>query len=295
MRISYCLFVSRSLYFETTRFSIPNGLKPLVFVTSNKGTASQFIPNDTVLGIEENPTNFVIVTGPNMGGKSTVLRQTCIAVILAHIGCFVPCTSMRLTPVDRIFTRVGANDRILAGQSTFMVELEETANILQYSTERSLVILDELGRGTSTFDGTAIAYAVARMLTEEVKCRCLFSTHYHGLCDSFANDPRVGWYHMAYREVNGKIAFLYKFTKGICAESHGINCARLAGLPENMLQRAEEKSKELQVTMKGDGNEPKQETATAEETTLLRQFEGVMGGLMKGESAEDIYKAATKE
>merc|ERR1712228_836916 len=252
----------------------------------NEGSTT-FIPNDTVLGCKENESNFVVVTGPNMGGKSTLLRQTCIAVILAHIGCYVPCTLMRLSPVDRIFTRVGANDRILAGQSTFMVELEETANILRHSSRNSLVILDELGRGTSTFDGTSIAFAVAKMLTEEIGCRCLFSTHYHGLCDSFADSDRVGWYHMAFREMAGKITFLYKFTKGICANSHGINCARLAGLPESILQRAMEKSKELELAMNGG-----KEEASEEELELRKQFEGILLGLIDGASPDQIRAIA---
>eukprot|EP01084_Bolivina_argentea_P000814 1498_1 len=229
--------------------------------------ASKFIPNDTVLGTKENPANFVIVTGPNMGGKSTLLRQTCIAVILAHIGCYVPCSMMQLTPVDRIFTRVGANDRILAGQSTFMVELEETSNILMHATSNSLVILDELGRGTSTFDGTSIAYAVAKTLIDDKRCRCLFSTHYHGLCDSFKADQNVAMYHMAYQQRNDEITFLYKFIKGICDNSHGINCATLAGLPEDLLIAAQHQSKVLLDRIHSDDSE------------LIAQFKQILSEL----------------
>ncbi|ETO07665.1 DNA repair protein [Reticulomyxa filosa] len=197
---------------------------------NNSNHGSQYIPNDTILGCEENSSNFIIVTGPNMGGKSTLLRQTCICMILAHIGCFVPSSLCRLTPIDRIFTRVGANDRILMGQSTFMVELEETSNILRHATSNSLVILDELGRGTSTFDGTAIAQSVAQYLIDVIQCRSLFSTHYHGICDAFIHNPAVAMYHMSFAKQDNLITFLYHFTKGICKESHGIHCARLAGL-----------------------------------------------------------------
>eukprot|EP00485_Elphidium_margaritaceum_P010637 CAMPEP_0202694696 /NCGR_PEP_ID=MMETSP1385-20130828/8485_1 /ASSEMBLY_ACC=CAM_ASM_000861 /TAXON_ID=933848 /ORGANISM="Elphidium margaritaceum" /LENGTH=1286 /DNA_ID=CAMNT_0049350589 /DNA_START=36 /DNA_END=3896 /DNA_ORIENTATION=+ len=233
----------------------------------------QFIPNDTVLGCKENGAPFVILTGPNMGGKSTVLRQTCVAVILAHIGCYVPCTLMRLSAVDRIFTRVGANDRILAGQSTFMVELEETANILQHATKHSLVILDELGRGTSTFDGTGIAYAVAKQLIDATQCRCLFSTHYHGLCDSFMECDNVAMYHMAYTKNahNDDITFLYKLRQGICKQSHGINCAKMAGFPLQMLQNAQQKANELHQRMHGENDD--------DDERLLQKFKAMMCAL----------------
>ena len=151
--------------------------------------------------------------GANMGGKSTLLRQTAIAVILAQIGCYVPAGSCELTPVDRIFTRIGASDRILEGKSTFFVEMEETKNVLQFATNRSLAILDELGRGTSTFDGYAIANAVMKYLINEKNCMTLFSTHYHMLLDEFRNEPGVKSFHMAYRanETNDHVIFLYKF------------------------------------------------------------------------------------
>jgi DNA mismatch repair protein MSH6 len=135
-----------------------------------------------------------------MGGKSTILRQNCLAAIMAQIGCFVPCESFRLTPVDRIFTRLGASDRILEGKSTFFVEMEETKNVIQFATHRSLAILDELGRGTSTFDGYSIAHAVLNYLLQKIKCRAMFSTHYHMLLDDFKNKPGVVSYHMSYKQ-----------------------------------------------------------------------------------------------
>ena len=141
-------------------------------------------------------SSLALITGPNMGGKSTYLRTACVSVILAQLGAYVPASKAVLSPVDRIFTRVGASDRILAGQSTFFVELAETSTILRHATKDSLVILDELGRGTSTFDGNAIAYAVTKHLTTAISCRALFATHYHTLCEDFAEDPKVALGHM---------------------------------------------------------------------------------------------------
>ena len=148
-----------------------------------------------------------------MGGKSTILRQNCIAVILAQIGCFVPCASIKLTPVDRIFTRIGASDRLLEGKSTFFVEMEECKNIIQYATNKSLAILDELGRGTSTFDGYSIAHSVLNYLISKLKCRSMFSTHYHMLLDDFKDREGVKCYHMSYKanESKDQVMFMYKF------------------------------------------------------------------------------------
>jgi len=206
---------------------------------------TQFVPNDTVIGCEENPARFVLVSGPNMGGKSTLLRQTCCAVILAQLGCWVPADRCRLTPCDRIFTRVGANDKIMQGQSTFLVELTETAVILKNATKRSLVILDELGRGTSTFDGTAIAYSVIQYLSREIDSMTLFSTHYHMLMDEFASDPLISQYHMECRvdesekdDHDAAVQFLYKFAPGVSSKSYGHSVAKAAGLPNHVIQRA---------------------------------------------------------
>lgn len=149
-----------------------------------------FVPNDTLISPNQDQT-LLLVTGPNMGGKSTLLRQTCIAVILAQIGCYVPAESLTLTPVDRIFTRLGASDRILEGKSTFYVEMEETRNIISFATFKSLAIVDELGRGTSTFDGYSIAHAVLKFLVNNLRCRTLFATHYHMLLDEFRGTPGV--------------------------------------------------------------------------------------------------------
>merc|ERR1719204_2845051 len=171
------------------------------------------IPNDCILGTEINNATFILLTGPNMGGKSTFLRQTCALVILSQIGSFVPASSITLTAVDKIFTRIGANDKILSGQSTFMVELDETSTILKNSTEKSLVVLDELGRGTSTFDGAAIAFAVAEHIVENIGCRGIFATHYHILGETFKKDSRFGSYYMDFRMDGDDVTFLYKAVK----------------------------------------------------------------------------------
>ena len=209
---------------------------------------NNYIPNDTVLGGDEQPHRSVLLTGPNMGGKSTLLRQTCIAVIMAQLGSFVPAQSLRLSPVDRIFTRIGASDRLMAGQSTFMVELMETSALLRQATSSSLVILDELGRGTSTFDGYAIAYAVLHDLVHRINCLTLFSTHYHMLTDAFF-EAGVAMFHMGCVVESGKddVTFLYTLTPGICPKSYGLNVARLAGIPEDVRSRAADISRDFEA------------------------------------------------
>ena len=187
-----------------------------------------------------------------MGGKSTLLRQTCLAIILAQMGCFVPADRLIFTPVDRIFTRLGASDRILEGKSTFFVEMEETKSIVSQSTRRSLVIIDELGRGTSTFDGYSIANAVLSYLVRKIKCRSLFATHYHMLLDDFRNCPGVQSYHMACKEdpkLPDVIRFLYKFKKGECPQSFGMNVALMSGLDKKIVERAKFKSSQFDTMM----------------------------------------------
>ncbi|CAI2370907.1 unnamed protein product [Moneuplotes crassus] len=223
-------------------------------VESTGVSNGSFIPNDTVIGrrfdcedsgTESNPY-ILLITGPNMGGKSTLLRQTCIAVILAQIGCYVPAEKCVLTPVDRIFTRIGASDRILEGKSVFFVELEETKQVLDYATSSSLIIMDELGRGTSTYDGFSLAKAVLDYLVKSIKCIGLFTTHYHMLCN-FKKIDGLENFHMGYRfdEETNNVTFLYRLTPGACSNSFGIQVASLAGIPESVLQKAIPKAAEM--------------------------------------------------
>lgn len=203
------------------------------------------------------------------GGKSTLLRQTCLISILAQIGCFVPAAECALTPIDRIYTRLGASDRILQGQSTFFVELAETACALRGATRRSLVIMDELGRGTSTFDGTSIASAAVKHLVERNRCLTLFATHYHSVLEEWQNEASVRLGHMeclvdgSDRLADGdgndeeqedgdhNITFLYTLGTGACPKSFGINVARLAGLPEEVLGKAKVLSASFEAEMTG--------------------------------------------
>lgn len=213
-------------------------------------SANRLVPNDLSLGQYLSGHNrfALLLTGPNMGGKSTIMRATCLAVVLAQLGCYVPCKSCELTLADAIFTRLGATDRIMSGESTFLVECTETASVLQNATEDSLVLLDELGRGTSTFDGYAIAYAVFRHLVEQVRCRLLFATHYHPLTKEFASHPHVSLQHMACmlkprsgtHGGNGdkELTFLYRLTSGACPESYGLQVATMAGLPKSIVEKA---------------------------------------------------------
>ncbi|XP_077341732.1 DNA mismatch repair protein Msh6 isoform X1 [Lithobates pipiens] len=222
-----------------------------------------FIPNDVVIGCKEedcdednNGASCVLVTGPNMGGKSTLLRQAGLLVVMAQLGCYVPAEVCKLTPVDRVFTRLGASDRIMSGESTFFVELSETSSILQHATEHSLVLLDELGRGTATFDGTAIASAVVKELSEQIRCRTLFSTHYHSLVEDYSHTPAVRLGHMACMVENEcedpsqeTITFLYKFIQGACPKSYGFNAARLAHIPDDIIQSGHQKAREFESIM----------------------------------------------
>ena len=197
-----------------------------------------FVPNNIIIGKEGE--NLIVITGPNMGGKSTLLRQVCIATIIAQIGCYVPAKKCIMTLVDRIFTRIGASDKLLEGKSTFYVEMEETQNILRNATRNSLVIMDELGRGTSTKDGKVIAKTILSVLENRIKCRVLFTTHYHDIIEWCKNEKNIGLYYMESNvdEKTKDISFLYKFKKGICPESYGISVAKLAGLPESIINMA---------------------------------------------------------
>lgn len=218
---------------------------------------ASFIPNDVRLGMvgeqqeggNKADERIVLLTGPNMGGKSTLLRQTCLAIIMAQVGCYVPARSCVLSPVDRIFTRLGANDNIIAGQSTFMVELMDTSRILRDAGPRSLVILDELGRGTSTFDGMAIAQATLLYLTRVNRPIGLFATHYRPLAVDLEREPGISCQYMSCALDAGdrRVTFLYKLTRGISPKSYGMNVAAMAGLPMAIIEEAEQVAERFDV------------------------------------------------
>ena len=211
---------------------IVNGRHPVIERVVNE----PFVPNDT--DIDGESTQIMIITGPNMAGKSTYIRQVALIVLMAHIGSFVPADSARIGLTDRIFTRVGASDELTRGQSTFMVEMTETANILNNATDRSLIILDEVGRGTSTFDGVSIAWAVAEFIVQHLKTRTLFATHYHELTELAMLFDRIKNYNIAVREWQDEIIFLRSIVEGGTDKSYGIHVARLAGVPREVIERA---------------------------------------------------------
>ena len=232
--------------------SIKQGRHPIVetFVGSNS-----FVPNDTDLVGQQ---RCIMLTGPNMGGKSCYMKQVALIVLLAQIGSFVPAQSAEISPVDRIMVRMGAQDSMEQGKSTFFLEMHETAEILRHATARSLVLIDELGRGTSTHDGVAIADATLRYLLDRSKCFTLFVTHYHLLCQTASQYPRESTcYHMGFFENEGEdagldefaITFLYQLTKGMASQSFGLNVARLARIPESVIHRAAEMSHSLALSM----------------------------------------------
>jgi DNA mismatch repair protein MutS len=221
----------RPVLTRETGFFVTNGRHPVLEQTL---TDTKFVPNDTEL--DPDTARLQILTGPNMAGKSTYIRQIALIAVMAQIGAYVPAECATLGLVDRIFCRVGASDDLSRGQSTFMVEMSETALI--HATDRSLVILDEIGRGTATFDGLSIAWAVAEHLHDAIGCRTLFATHYHELTDLANTKQACANYNVAVREWNEEIIFLHKILPGAADKSYGIQVARLAGLPKVVVERA---------------------------------------------------------
>jgi DNA mismatch repair protein MutS len=222
---------------ETDALIIKDGRHPVI---EQLPDAEQFVPNDTLLDCTAN--QIMLITGPNMAGKSTYIRQVALIAIMAHLGSFVPARSATIGLLDRVFTRVGAGDDLARGRSTFMVEMQETANILNNATAKSLIVLDEIGRGTSTFDGISIAWAVAEYLhnAPPVKAKTLFATHYHELTDLAITLGGVKNYTVQVREHGSTVVFLRRITPGTADKSYGIHVARLAGLPEDVILRADE-------------------------------------------------------
>jgi DNA mismatch repair protein MutS len=246
---------------EGDELSVVDGRHPVVerrttLTGASPTTTDGFVPNDITLN--STMCQLMILTGPNMGGKSTYLRQTALLCVMAQAGSFVPAKAAKIPLVDRVFARVGASDNIARGQSTFMVEMQETANILHQATSRSLVVLDEIGRGTATFDGLSIAWAVAEYLATHprVRPKTLFATHYHELTDLADSTPGVVNFHVAAREWKDDIVFLRKIVAGRSDRSYGIQVARLAGLPAAVISRAREILQALEQDELSRGGRP---------------------------------------
>jgi DNA mismatch repair protein MutS len=237
---------------ESPVFAVVEGRHPMVEQNLACGDGANFVGNDCRLAAEnkDTGTRILVVTGPNMAGKSTFLRQNALIVVLAQLGSFVPAKSAHVGIVDRLFSRVGAADDLARGRSTFMVEMVETAAILNQATMRSFVVLDEIGRGTATFDGLSIAWATLEYLHEVNRCRVLFATHYHELTALAERLPRTANATVEVKEWRDEIVFLYRVVPGAADRSYGIHVAKLAGLPGPVLARANEVLTELE---KADG------------------------------------------
>ena len=250
-------------------------------VVEQMALGERFVPNDVRL---DEAARLLILTGPNMAGKSTVMRQTALLVLMAQVGSFVPAKRADIGVVDRIFTRVGASDLLSRGQSTFMVEMSETANILHNATAKSLVVIDEIGRGTSTFDGVSIAWAVAEHLHDVVGAKTLFATHYHELTALTQNKEHARNFHVAVKEWNDQIIFLRKLVEGATSRSYGIQVARLAGLPEGVLARA----REVLADMTGTAPAPRVPHAGAKATSQMSLFAPPDDGFRSEVAAIDV-------
>ncbi len=231
---NYC----RPQFVESGDLEIVAGRHPVIEQQDLSGVSDRFIPNDLYLNGTTHAV--LVITGPNMGGKSTYLRQAALIALMAQMGSFVPARSTRLGLVDRIFTRIGASDNLARGRSTFMVEMTETAAILNTATPRSLILLDEVGRGTSTYDGLAIAWAAIEYIHANTRAKTLFATHYHELTELADRLSGVKNYHVSVKESHGGIVFLRKVEEGSADKSYGIEVAKLAGLPNDVITRARE-------------------------------------------------------
>lgn len=247
---------------ESGVLEIAEGRHPVIEQPELTGSNDRFVPNDLYLNSTSH--TILLITGPNMGGKSTYLRQTALIVLMAQMGSFVPATRARLSIVDRIFTRIGAADNLARGRSTFMVEMTETAAILNTATPKSLILLDEIGRGTATYDGLAIAWAVVEYIHGRTKAKTLFATHYHELTELETLLEAVKNYHVSVKETGGNVVFLRKVAQGAADKSYGIEVAKLAGLPQDVISRAREvlrehESAELRATEHLSEGESKRE------------------------------------
>ena len=256
---------------DSSTFNVKGGRHPVIERINQDST--KFSANDCVLG---DNLQIMLITGPNMAGKSTYLRQNSLIAIMAQMGSFVPCESATIGVVDQLFSRIGASDDLASGKSTFMMEMVETASILTQATDRSLVILDELGRGTSTYDGMAIAWACLEYLHEQNQCRCLFSTHYHELAQLEENLPKLACYTLKIQEWEEKIIFLHQLIKGRANKSYGIHVASLAGLPQEVISKSNTIFKELETMPSNQSNVP---TKTTESSPIEAQLREIIGAI----------------
>jgi len=243
---------------------IINGRHPLV----ESFTLEPFIPNDLFMDNDKNL--FFIITGPNMSGKSTYIRMVALIVIMAHMGIYVPASKAKVPIIDRIFTRIGASDDISKGDSTFMIEMKETAEILKNATGKSLIILDEIGRGTSTFDGISIAWAVSEYILHNIKSKTLFATHYHELTDLQYSNPGVKNYKVDVKEWQDRVIFLRKIIEGSMEKSYGIYVAKLAGLPNEVIKRSFDILSQLEKNEFGIDGLPKLGKLATSERKILQ-------------------------
>jgi DNA mismatch repair protein MutS len=257
-------------------------------------SGERFVPNDVIF---EEGERVRIITGPNMAGKSTLIRQVALIVLMAQIGSYVPASSARVGLVDRIFTRMGAQDEIHAGQSTFMVEMIETANILHHATPRSLLVLDEIGRGTSTYDGVSIAWAVVEYIHNhpQLRAKTLFATHYHELTQLSDLLPGVRNYNVAVSEADGRVVFLHKIVPGGADRSYGIHVGQLAGLPRPVIQRADEILHQLETSsgraVKINPLAPRQLALFPETNPFLDELKAMdVNGLSPIEALNKLYE-----
>ncbi|HHY13467.1 MAG TPA: DNA mismatch repair protein MutS, partial [Thermoanaerobacterales bacterium] len=236
---------------DNGEIEIKNGRHPVVELVLQD---EFFVPNDIYL--DQNENQMLIITGPNMAGKSTYMRQVALIVLMAQIGCFVPADNARISIVDRIFTRIGATDDLAAGDSTFMVEMKEVALILREATNKSLIVLDEVGRGTSTYDGMSIAWAVVEYIHEHIRAKTLFATHYHELTNLENKLLKVKNYSIAVKEKGDDVVFLRKVVKGGADKSYGVHVAHLAGLPQKVINNAQKIIKDLEGNEKIQKSNP---------------------------------------
>ena len=270
---------SKPLIDDSNILNIKQGRHPVIEQFLPIG--ENFIPNDVLL--DNDTQQIMMITGPNMSGKSALLRQTALIVIMAQIGCFVPVKSAQIGVVDKVFTRVGANDNISSGESTFMVEMNETSSILNNLSNRSLILLDEIGRGTSTYDGISIAWSISEFLHENSKFhpKTMFATHYHELNNMAKEFGRIKNYNVSVKEIDKKIHFLRKLVEGGSEHSFGIHVAKVAGMPTVIVKRAEKILSDLErnKSEKGDKKIEKDQTLNKQQLSFFQLDDPILSDI----------------